>query len=393
VIDRRTLLKRGSLLIPAAYLGTAPQPSAAAGIRRQRLLLSATRMFDGRRMLTDTALLVEGRTITAVGPLRSMREPRATRLELGDATILPGFIDLHVHVTARGIPFERVLSNGVTTVRDLAGALPSRPNQPGALRYLAAGPMITCPGGYPIPVFGPDGAMPVVGTEQARNAVRKLVAGGAAVIKVALDPGGEPGAPWSMRPATSPPPWPLLSTAEVAAVVAEAHRLGRIVTAHLAEERGVRIALEGGVDEWAHIPCQPVPESLLRDAVRRGIPAVATLDTDSHCTASMDNARTFLAMGGGLLYGTDMGHLDIPEGIDAQELDLMVRAGLSLEQALAAATSHAAAHLGLAPLGTLSPGAPADIIAVPGDITTDLKNIEFPTTVIAGGAVVIETGR
>ncbi len=213
------------------------------------------------------------------------------------------------------------------------------------------------------------------------------------MIKIGLDPGGEPGAPWSMRPASTPPPWPLLSTDEVAAVVAEAHRLGRIVTAHLAEERGVRIAVEAGVDEWAHIPCQPVAESLLIEAVRRHVPAVATLDTDSHCADSMDNAQAFVALGGTLLYGTDMGHLDIPEGIDGQELDLLTRAGLSLERALASATSRAGRHVGLAPLGRLVPGAPADIVAVPGDITADLKNIEYPTTVIAGGQIVVEASR
>src|SRR5205814_4909108 len=139
----------------------------------------------------------------------------------------------------------------------------------------------------------------------------------AAVIKLGLDPGGEAGAPWSQLPASTPPPWPLLSVAEVAAIVAEAHRLNRRVTVHLAEERGVRTALAAGVDEWAHIPCLPVPESLLAEAVGRGVVVVATMDTDSHCAGSMDNARAFVALGGRLLYGTDMGHLDIPEGIDA----------------------------------------------------------------------------
>jgi imidazolonepropionase-like amidohydrolase len=394
MVRRRTVLAAGSTLLPAASLG-AGEGAARAEVPVSRpalLVLSAARMFDGRRMLSDAAVLLRGSTVAAVGSRGSVQHRVAVLVDLGDATILPGFIDLHVHVTARNIPFERVVAGGVTTARDLAGRLPSTAGR-GQLRYLAAGPIITAPGGYPIPVFGPQGARVVTGEGQARQAVRDLVAGGAAVIKVGLDPGGEPGAPWSLRPPSTPFPWPLLSVGEVRAIVTEAHRLGRIVTAHLAEERGVAIALAAGVDEWAHIPCLPVPRAQLTEAVRRGVAVVGTLDSDSHCAGSLDNARAFVALGGKLLYGTDMGHIDIPEGIDAQELELMMRAGMSLENALASATSRAAQHLGLSPLGTLTPGAPADVIAVPGDLTKDLKNIEYPLVVIAGGEVVVQGGR
>ncbi|MEV4891432.1 amidohydrolase family protein, partial [Nonomuraea sp. NPDC055795] len=83
---------------------------------------------------------------------------------------------------------------------------------------------------------------------------------------------------------------------------------------------------------------------------------------------------------------------EIPHGFDSQELSLMMYAGLSLEQALAAATSLAGEHLGLAPLGTLRPGAPADLIAAAGDIRKGhggVKNLEFPLLVMAGGRAVV----
>ena len=391
-LTRRTALRAGALLVPGVHLagqGTTTEPVERAAGRRG-LLLGAARVFDGHRMLAGTDVHLRGGTIAGVGPRGSLHAPGARRLDLGDATILPGIIDLHVHVTLRGIPFQRVLTHGVTTVRDLAGTLPSSGGGPGRLRYLAAGPMITTPGGYPIPVFGADGSVAVTGPAHARQVVRDLVGQGAQVIKVALEPGGEPGAPWSRLPATPPPPWPMLSVEEVRAIVQEAHRLGRIVTVHLAEEQGARIALEGGVDEWAHIPCRPIPEALLRAAVRAGVKVVATLDTDSHCDGSLPNAKAFVALGGRLLYGTDMGHTEIPNGVDAEELQLMVDAGLSLEQALAAATAEAGRQLGLAPLGSLTPGAPADLVALRGDPARELKNLEYPILVVAGGRVVVD---
>jgi imidazolonepropionase-like amidohydrolase len=256
---------------------------------------------------------------------------------------------------------------------------------------VAAGKFITVPGGYPIPAFGPDGAITVSSPEQARQAVRDLVEQGASVIKIAIEPGGEPGAPWSQAPASPPPPWPMLGVDEVRAIVDEAHGLGRIVTVHLGEAAGARIALEAGVDEWAHIPGNAVPEDLLRQAVQQGVRVVATLDTESHCAGDMANARTFVALGGTLLYGTDMGHLEIPNGFDANELHSMMAAGVSLENALGGATALAGEQLGLAPLGQLVPGAPADVIVAQGDPARDLKNLEYPMLVMAGGRLVVNS--
>jgi imidazolonepropionase-like amidohydrolase len=397
-IDRRVVIKLlGASAAVAGLTGGAPAlagevtSSERPGRQREDLLLTASRLFDGRRMLTDTAVFIRDGKIGAVGRAGSIRTGGARRIDLGNATILPGFIDLHVHVGAQHIPFERVLTHGVTTVRDLGGGpLPSLAGGPGTLRYVAAGKFITVPGGYPIPVFGPEGALTVAGPAQAARAVRDLVRQGASVIKIAIEPGGEPGAPWSQAPANPPPPWPMLSVEEVRAIVEEAHGLGRIVTVHLGEARGARIALEAGVDEWAHIPGNLVPEDLLRQAVHQGVRVVATLDTESHCGGDLDNARTFVALGGTLLYGTDMGHVEIPDGFDANELHYMMLAGISLDDALAAATSLAGEQLGLAPLGQLVPGAPGDVIVAQGDPAHDLKSLEYPALVIAGGQVVVE---
>lgn len=243
---------------------------------------------------------------------------------------------------------------------------------------LAAGPLVTVPGGYPAPVHSPQIALNVRGPADARRAVRTLAARGAAVIKVSL----EPGSGWGSG-------WPMLSTEELRALVGEAHARGLEVTAH-AQGRGVRIALDAGVDELAHMPCAQLPSDVVRELARR-VAIVATLHVYSG--GCLLNARAFVGAGGKLLYGSDFGNPGIPPRIDVEELRLMAYVGLSRVEALRTATSEAGRQLGLAPLGTLAAGAPADIVAVRGDPLRDLGTLEQPLLVVAGGRVVHEIDR
>jgi imidazolonepropionase-like amidohydrolase len=106
-----------------------------------------------------------------------------------------------------------------------------------------------------------------------------------------------------------------------------------------------------------------------------------------------DNARAFVRAGGRLLYGSDYGNPGIPMRIDVDELELMVLAGLSRLEVLRAATSEAGRQLELGPLGTLAPGAPADVIAVRGDPLGDLETLAAPVLVVAGGHPVVAEGE
>lgn len=120
---------------------------------------------------------------------------------------------------------------------------------------------------------------------------------------------------------------------------------------------------------------------------------VGTLDTLSRCNGVLANTAVFVARGGTLLYGTDMAHSELPWGIDARELELMMHASagkLSAEAVLAAATARAGEQAGLAPLGRLTPGAPADMIAVKGNPLHRLKILEYPGLVISGGQFVVD---
>lgn len=366
------------------------------------LLLHAARVFDGDAIKTNVSVLVENGKIARIGSRNSFQPGAVKELDLGDATLLPGFIELHAHLNYRHIPADIVLKHGITTLRDVGGPIHQPYGGDGSLRVLTSGPIITAPGGYPIPSLGETAiAIPVATVEEARQTVRNLVGNGAVVIKVALEPGGETGAPWSSGHNHGHPSehhgqhhphrqWPLLPEQTVKAIVEEAHRLGRKVTAHIGEAKGVELAINAHVDEWAHIPCAAIPEPLLKKAVMQQVKIVTTIDTLSNCPGVVRNVQTLAELGADFLYGAEIAHPDIPWGIDAQELIYMMStAKMQVLDALRAATSKAGRQLNIPLLGTLQTGAPADIIAVKSDPFDTFKILEYPDLVISGGKVVL----
>lgn len=371
------------------------------------LLLKAARLFDGTRLLSEMEILVIGNRITRVDRSGSTTLGGARIIDLGDATLLPGLIELHAHLTYRHVPADIVLSHGITTLRDVGGPLHKSYGGEGSLRILTSGPILTAPGGYPIPLLGEkDIAIPIASEQIARDTVQRLAKGGAVIIKIALEPGGEPGAPWSNSfhshhhehavhtDASQMLPWPLLPVGIVKTIVSEAHRLGLKVTAHLGEQRGAEIALQAGVDEWAHVPCAVIPEPLLKQAVAQHVKIVTTTDTLDKCLGIVPNAKALAAAGAEFFYGAEIAHPDIPWGIDAQELlNLTQLAGMSPVQALQTATAKAGAYLNIPKLGTLQSGAPADIIAVAGNPLENFKTLEYPILVMSGGKIVLNRTR
>ncbi len=366
-----------------------------------QLLLYAARVFDGTTLRTNAAVLISNGKIVQIDNREAFKSTSAKVIELGDTTLLPGFIELHAHLAFQHIPADTVLRHGITTLRDVGGAVHPPYGGDGSLRVLTSGQIITVPNGYPIPNMGAENiAIPVATETQARETVRELINSGAVVIKIALELGNEAGAPWTSghhhghssyaEYGKHSPAMPLLSEAMVKAIVDEAHQHGRKVTAHLAEKTGVKIAINAGVDEWAHIPCDAIPEALLKKAVAQQVKIVTTFDTLSKCSGAAHNAYTWTALGGEFLYGAEIAHPDIPWGIDAQELNLMMQlAKMPPLEVLRRATSKSGQWLNIPLLGTLQHGAPADLIAVQGDPTQNFKILEYPDLVISGGKIVV----
>lgn len=358
------------------------------------LLLRAARIFNGNQLINDAEILIFGNSIAAIGKSHSLKSQNAKVIDLEDSTILPGFIELHSHIDFKKVPKDVVLRHGITTARDVGGKLLPVSGGDGDLRLLTAGAILTAVNGYPIPVFGKTQIATEVETaEQGRKAVQDFIKTGAAVIKVALDSGEETGAPWVKEHehgTNTSKPWPMLSLEILQTITDEAHKLGKRVSAHLSENKGVILALNAGVDEWTHIPCEPIDADLLKRAVAQNVSIVTTFDVLSDCAGVHQNTHILAEFGAQFLYGAEVAHTDIPWGIDAQELTLIQHlTGMSAEQVLHTATAKAGEYLGLAPLGTLAANAPADIIAVHGNPLENFKLLEYPDLVISGGKVVL----
>lgn len=329
-------------------------------------IIEAGKTLVGRelRPVEDAVIVLEGSRISAIGRKDDVELPAgATRIDAGESLVLPGFIDAHVHVGFYS-PAE-ILEGGVTTVRDLAWPpdiifpLAQESTSPGfeGPRILAAGPMLTAPGGYPMKAaWAPAGTGLEVSTPaEGRIAARAAAGAGADVIKIALNPLAGP----------------VLDKKTLTAIVEVAHERDLKVTGHIAGSHELDKALDSGIDELAHMlmSSERIPDETLERMVDQEIVVVPTLSCrfGDDRDIAVDNLARFVKAGGKVVYGTDLGNQGPSPGIDPLEVGAMAQAGLSSREIVSSATVDSAAWLGLENTGVLEPGADADIIAVAGD--------------------------
>lgn len=393
-----------ALISPLSLHAFAQNDSAKSSAGNQCYVISAERVFDGFDLHENAAVLIKGNKIFQVGTPNQLNGLCSRKMKLGDATILPGFIESHAHVTFQRIPSDKVLKHGITTVRDTGGPLLKPMGGNGKLRILSVGPIIQAVDGYPLNLFGNHGTetsgghdkygtigVAVATIEEAEKTVIDLVAGGSSMIKIALEPGEPPQTPW-----------PLLSLDIVKAIVTKAHALNRKVAVHVGENTGVELALDAGVDEWTHIPCAEIRDDLLHRAVEQNVTFVTTVDSLSGCAgihANMHKLAHIMSHNpdskSKFIYGSEIGHDNVPWGINAEEMILMLNLtspdGIDFGDVLRvfrSATSEAGKYLNYPLLGTLMKDAPADIIAVRGNPFERFKLLEYPDLVISGGHII-----
>jgi imidazolonepropionase-like amidohydrolase len=422
----------------AAFVLLFAMPALADGNPPARpVVLKAAHLFDGRsgKLSEPGIVVISGERIFAVGANAAI--PADARvIDLGDATLLPGFIDAHTHLTmdhdddwSKGFyegmlrfPVEQsyhaarnalaTLRAGVTTVRDVGGsdfidvALRNAINEHimQGPRMLVAGHAIGSTGGHcdssPIPPerMKPSGTLEGVcnGPEQCRLAVREQMKFGADVIKICASGG--------VLSESDPVDVPQLTPEELKAIMTEAHTWGRKVAAHSHGDLAAKLAIEAGVDSIEHGSfLQPPTLELMK---RKGVYLVPTRMTQVWVLAKADTYppkigakaraaatahttmfRNALKIGVPIAFGTDAAVY--PHGMNAQEFGDMVDLGMSPSAALLSSSLGSATLLGIAgDTGTLEAGKFADVVAVPGDVLGNIRATEKPLMVMKHGATV-----
>lgn len=326
---------------------------------------AASMLLDGAaiagRGLADVRVV--GETIVEVGDLEPL--PGETVVALGGKVLAPAFIDSHVHLLY--LPnIANMARNGLAGVVDLAAppAIFAADTEP--LRTIVAGPMITAIGGYPTQDWGAGGyGLECADAAAAEAAVDMLHDLGAGVIKLPVTSG------------------PQLDDAALAAAAARAHAYGLPVASHaLADDEARRAAL-AGADVLAHTPISPLTAKTLDAWAGRAV--ISTLKAFGGGAAAASNLAALRERGAKVLYGTDYGNSAVP-GIDRRELELLLAAGLTPAELLAAGTSAPAAYWGFDGLGAIEPGKDASLLVLESDPLQDPLVLAEPARVLVRGA-------
>ncbi len=411
----------------ALVLLVAGMPVVAQSPQQEPLIaIRAGRLLDVRegRLRENMVLLVRGERIEALGPAADLPIPAGTRvIDLSGATVLPGLIDAHTHLTwdpqsQRNtppdipVPHEPLIGARTARLTLLAGFTAARNlgstgfsdlalrdaiaagDVPGP-RLRAAGTGLGIPGGVCDAVF--QGGGTAQGIEGVAQKVRDLIRAGADTIKLCAG-GGVVATPRDAEAVE-------FSEEELRALVAEAHAGGLPVAAHAQGPQAIRRAVAAGVDSIEHgglideeialqmkqknvylVPTLYRLEWRVENLEKSGAPPAQIEGLRRAVATNQENIRRAIRVGVPIALGTDA--TVYPHGLNARELASLVRFGLTPLEALRAATLNAADLLRWPDdIGSLESGKYADIIAVVGDPLQDITTLQQVKFVMKGGRV------
>lgn len=263
------------------------------------------------RIHREVAVRIAGGRVALADPA----EPVLGRLDLA---IADGVIDRHVHLGL--VEHAALAGSPVTAVVDLGwdpgeiARIAARPPDGVAVRY--AGPFHTALGGYPSDrAWAPSAAVrEVARAEDAAGAVADAKEGGSGAVKIVLHDGG-----------------PLLADDVLVALVDAAHAAGLPAAVHAEGAGQVARAIRAGVDVLVHVPwTERLDDAALRESATRDVLWISTLaiHDGADLATALENARRYVALGGRIAYGTDLGNGDLPVGLNAREVELLGEVGL-----------------------------------------------------------------
>lgn len=398
-------------------------------------LLKNARLLDAEQNHAPLDILIDGEIITAVGSDLGSADQV---IDLTGYTVLPGFVDAHVHVAVDDRAFQENAVrawayNGVTTVREL-GMLSTLPQQdyaqwlqennqkPDTAHVVATGKYIDVAGGYgagPMPNH-PVGNL-ITTPEEAADAVTLAHRLGFPGIKIGIHDG-------------SMDQTPHLTPDMAKAICDRAHELGMWVAAHIGNCKGARFMLDAGVDELAHTPSDPMPEDMIREMAAKGIvmdttvgdpdqgmepppmmdlpegmeppegmgpppgpmmpmdPAEMKRQQAEKMKVMEENLGRFYRAGGKIVVGTDLIHSrDYRKDavIPVPELKHLHAAGLPMDAILRAATLSGAEVVGTGKTeGRIASGYAANLVAVPGTVDETFDALRRVTLVMHRGTII-----
>jgi len=411
-----------------------PARAQESAVKPNRTVLHAARLLDVKtgRTSSDRAIVIESDKIVSVGPMSEVRRSPGDRtLEFPNATVLPGLIDAHTHLTgdprdigyqSLGISVPRAtlkgahnarmtLEAGFTAVRNVGAegysdvALRDAINAgdiPGP-RMLVSGPALGITGGHCdenlLPFEYHVSAEGVAdGVAGVQHKVREVIKYGADLIKICATGG--------VLSKGDNPQASQYTLEEMKAIVADAHRLGRKVAAHAHGAQGILWASQAGVDSIEHasyiddaaiaemkkngiylVPTLYLADWFMEHAAENHVPDFLLVKAKEVMPAARKNIAHAFAGGVRVAFGTDAAVY--PHGLNAHEFAVMVKLGLTPLQAIQAATVNAADLLGWSDkTGVVAGGKWADLIAVDGDPLQDVTTLERVRFVMKGGEVV-----
>lgn len=395
-------------------------------------IIVAEQLIDGHRdayPLSDVAVLVTAGRVLAIEPRRGLGErwPGVPVHDYASATVMPGLIDCHVHLTfpgdgslfegpaqaSRDVRHARADANGrahlcqgVTTVRDVGSHADLLGWRQGKgldyPRILAYGPPLTRPRGH-MYLFGGE----CQGGEEVRRRVVENVHLGADGIKITASGGGTLGTKWNEAS---------FNREELSEAVTVAHELGKLTTAHTLASESVARALDAGVDGIEHVGFLDAEERSHVDTrladrlVEQQIAIGATLavnfryigmaergEVPSHELEEQRvrsenfrrNAATLYRMGARFVAASDAGWKYTPFGDLVLELERMEAAEMPTRDVIHAATAGAAGYLRLDRIGRVAAGFTADLVVVDGNPLSDLQDLRRIQAVYREGKKVV----